>query len=35
MKLHEYQAKKILKTFGIKVPYRIMELLPRWKKQKY
>lgn len=22
MKLHEYQAKKILKTFGIKVPYR-------------
>ncbi|ACU52803.1 succinyl-CoA synthetase beta subunit [Candidatus Sulcia muelleri SMDSEM] len=24
MKLHEYQAKKILKTFGIKVPYRIM-----------
>ncbi|XME00093.1 MAG: ADP-forming succinate--CoA ligase subunit beta [Candidatus Karelsulcia muelleri] len=24
MKLHEYQAKKILKTFGIKVPYRII-----------
>ncbi|YCJ95553.1 MAG: ADP-forming succinate--CoA ligase subunit beta [Candidatus Karelsulcia muelleri] len=24
MKLHEYQAKKILKTFGIKGPYRII-----------
>ncbi|XMD99072.1 MAG: ADP-forming succinate--CoA ligase subunit beta [Candidatus Karelsulcia muelleri] len=24
MKLHEYQAKKILKTFGIKVPYSII-----------
>ncbi|MFP3037328.1 MAG: ATP-grasp domain-containing protein [Candidatus Karelsulcia muelleri] len=24
MKLHEYQAKKILKTFGIKVPESIL-----------